>query len=145
MRGGEGQRQDRQSTYKFNNSDIVEIITRSSSQPSLDWLGFVKTSHARNRIKGFYRKQHYSESLTKGREILEREIEKLGHDAGAILKSDDILAVAKSLNMHSESDLFAAIGYGHLATATVINRLKIEGRAQAAVFPCRGSGKAQRR
>ena len=53
-------------TYKFNNGDIVEIITRSNSQPSLDWLSFVKTSHARNRIKSFFRKLHYRRERGQG-------------------------------------------------------------------------------
>ena len=60
------------------------------------------------------------------------------------MKSDEMLAVAKSLNMHSEGDLFAAIGYGHLATATVINRLKIEGAPKPQSFlveaPAKPSG-----
>jgi GTP pyrophosphokinase len=112
-------------TYKFNNGDIVEVITRSNAQPSLDWLAFVKTSHARNRIKGFYRKAHYTESVTKGHEMLERELEKLGHEPKELIKAGDIVAVAKALNLQSEDDLYAAIGYGHVALGSVVNKLKI--------------------
>ncbi|MEN6356554.1 MAG: bifunctional (p)ppGpp synthetase/guanosine-3',5'-bis(diphosphate) 3'-pyrophosphohydrolase [Armatimonadota bacterium] len=112
-------------TYKFNNGDIVEVITRSNAQPSLDWLAFVKTSHARNRIKGFYRKAHYSENVTRGHEMLERELERLGHEPKELIKASDILAVAKALNLQSEDDLYAAIGYGHVALGSVVNRLKI--------------------
>lgn len=113
-------------TYKFNNGDIVEIITRSNSQPSRDWLTFVKTSHARNRVKSFFRKLHYAESVVKGREMLETELERLGQDARALLKSDEVAALARELNYQSEDDLFAAIGYGHVATGTIANRLKVE-------------------
>lgn len=111
-------------TYKFNNGDIVEIISRSNSQPSLDWLSFVKTSHARNRIKSFYRKLHYGDSVTKGREILERELERLGHDTH-YLKGDELLPVARALNLHNDDDLLAAVGYGHVAPGTVINKMKL--------------------
>ncbi|MCE5324179.1 bifunctional (p)ppGpp synthetase/guanosine-3',5'-bis(diphosphate) 3'-pyrophosphohydrolase [bacterium] len=112
-------------TYKFNNGDIVEVITRSNAQPSLDWLAFVKTSHARNRIKGFYRRAHYAESVTKGREMLDRELEKLGHEPKELIKVSDITAVAKALNLQTEDDLYAAIGYGHVALGSVVNKLKI--------------------
>lgn len=112
-------------TYRFNNGDIVEIITRSNSQPSQDWLTFVKTSHARNRVKNFFRKMHYGDSLVKGREMLEHELERLGQDVQAVMRSDELAAVARSLNFHNEDDLFAAIGYGHVAALTVANKLKV--------------------
>jgi guanosine-3',5'-bis(diphosphate) 3'-pyrophosphohydrolase len=112
--------------YKFNNGDIVEIISRSNSQPSLDWLSFVKTSHARNRIKSHFRKLHYADSVAKGRELLEREMERLGHEALAVLKPDKLHKIAQGLNLQSDEDLLAAIGYGHVAAATVVNKLKAE-------------------
>ena len=111
-------------TYQFNNGDIVEIISRSNSQPSLDWLNFVKTSHARNRIKGYFRKLHYGESVAKGREMLERELDRLGLDGHGLLKGDEIASLAKTLNLQNDEDLFAAVGYGHVALGTVINKLK---------------------
>ncbi|MHB9035347.1 MAG: RelA/SpoT family protein [Armatimonadota bacterium] len=114
-------------TYKFNNGDIVEIISRSNAQPSRDWLNFVKTSHARNRIKSFYRKAHLPESIAKGRELLERELERLGHELKEIAKSGDLPGVAKMLNLQNEDDLYAAIGDGHVTAGAVANKLKITG------------------
>ena len=111
-------------SYKFNNGDIVEIISRSNSQPSLDWLSFVKTSHARNRVKSFFRKIHFAESVTRGRETLEREMERLGHESQSLLRPEKLVKVAQGLNLQTEEDLLAAIGYGHVAAGTVINRLK---------------------
>jgi GTP diphosphokinase / guanosine-3',5'-bis(diphosphate) 3'-diphosphatase len=113
-------------SYKFSNGDIVEIISRANSQPSLDWLNFVKTSHARNRIKSHFRKLHYNESVSKGRELLEREMERLGHEALALLKPDKLHKIAQGLNLQSDEDLLAAIGYGHVAAATVANKLKVD-------------------
>lgn len=113
-------------TYKFNNGDIVEIISRSNSQPSLDWLSFVKTSHARNRIKNYFRKLNFAEMVTKGKEMLEREVERHGQELQGLIKSDQIAAVAKAMNFSTEDDFFAALGYGHVAVGTVVNKLKIE-------------------
>lgn len=124
-------------TYKFSNGDIVEIISRSNSQPSRDWLAFVKTSHARNRIKAYYRKLNQGESVVKGREILERELERLGHDFH-LAKGDDLTQIARHLNLHTEEDLLAAIGYGHVAVGTVVNKLKLPTAAKADAFVIEG-------
>lgn len=113
-------------TYQFSNGDIVEIITRSNSQPSRDWLAFVKTAQARNRIKGHFRKQHFAESVSEGRAMLEAELERLGMDGRGLLKGDEIARVTKTLNFQSEDDLFAAIGYGHVAVAAVAHKLRNE-------------------
>jgi len=121
-------------SYRFANGDIVEIITRSNSQPSLDWLHFVKTSHARNKIKGFFRKLHFGESVQRGRDTLERELDRLGHDAAAVLKQEDINQLARQMNLQSDEDLYAAIGNGHVAAMTVINKMKIEAPKRSPVF-----------
>jgi GTP pyrophosphokinase len=117
-------------SYKFNNGDIVEIISRSNSQPSLDWLSFVKTSHARNRIKRYFRNIHFADSVARGKETLERELDRLGHESQNLLKPEKLIKIAQSLNLQSEEDLLAAIGYGHVAAGTVINRLKAEEQPQ---------------
>ena len=111
-------------SFQLRNGDIVEIISRPSSTPSLDWLNFVKTSHARNRIKSYFRKLHFTESVTRGREALEREIDRAGLDAGAALKPESLSAVSQALNLQNEEDLLAAIGFGHLAAGTVVNKLR---------------------
>ncbi len=113
-------------THKFHNGDIVEIITRSNSQPSRDWLAFVKTNQARNRIKGFYRQQNYGESVVKGKELLEKELERLGHDPQSVFRSEQFTSVAREMNCHSEDDVYAGVGYGSISVGTVINKLKID-------------------
>ena len=110
--------------YSFKNGDIVEIITRSNSQPSMDWLTFVKTSHAKNKIRGHFRKLHFTDSVAKGREMLVQELERQGLDAGALMKPDPIAAVVKSSNLPSDEDLFAAIGNGHVPAANIAHKLR---------------------
>jgi GTP pyrophosphokinase len=109
--------------YRFKNGDIVEIISRSNVTPSLDWLSFVKTSHARSRIKAYYRKLRYVESVAKGRDMLEKEIERQGLDRAQLLKPDSLEKIVESMKMQSEDDLLAAIGYGHTPALTVVHKL----------------------
>ncbi len=110
-------------SYKFKNGDIVSVITRSNVVPSRDWLNFVKTSTARSRIKAYFRKLLYAESVVKGRDILDKEIERQGYDRNVILKTESLQKVMSSLNVTAEDDLFAAIGYGHTPALTVVHKL----------------------
>ena len=109
--------------YQFKNGDIVEIMTRPSAQPSYDWLNLVRTSHAKSRIRGWFRKQRHAENVVKGRELLEREVTRIGGDR-EILKSERLFELARQMNYHHEEDLLAAVGYGHVAAGTVVTRLR---------------------
>ena len=120
-------------SFQLRNGDIVEIMARSGAAPSRDWLGFVKTSHARNRIKSYFRKIHFTESAQRGREALEKECERAGLDPGTVLKADTLAHIAQSLNLPSEEDMLAAIGFGNVPVGTVINRLHAHAKPQEAL------------
>ncbi len=107
---------------KLSNGAIVEVVTRTNSAPSMDWLVFVKTSHSRNKIKSYFRRLHVGESIQKGRELLERECDRQGLER-AVLKSDHLEKVAPLLNKQNEEDLLAAIGFGHLGPSAVMHKL----------------------
>ena len=109
--------------YHFSNGDIVEIISRGNITPSLDWLNFVKTSTARSRIKAYFRRRRYAESVAKGREMLEKEIERQGHDRRELLKPENVEKVLEPMNVQSEEDLFAAVGYGHIPALAAVHKL----------------------
>ena len=106
----------------LNNGDIVEIITRENSHPSLDWLNFVVTPSARNRIRQWYKRSHRDENIARGKELLEKELGKKGFEA--LLKSDPMQAAAERCNYHSVEDLLAALGYGELTLNLVVKRLR---------------------
>lgn len=106
----------------LQNGDIVEIITQKNSHPSLDWLNFVVTPSARNRIRQWYKRSNREENLTRGRELLEKELGKSGLDA--LLKSEPMQTVAKQCNYHKVEDLLAALGYGEITLNQVVNRLR---------------------
>ncbi len=118
--------------YQFVNGDVVEIITRPNANPSRDWLAFVKTSHAKSRIKAYYKKLHQSENVLLGRDLLEKELahqierdsKAWGDDWRLLIKDESLRIVAPLFNMPGETELLASIGYGTVAASTVLNKLK---------------------
>ncbi|MDW8209046.1 MAG: bifunctional (p)ppGpp synthetase/guanosine-3',5'-bis(diphosphate) 3'-pyrophosphohydrolase [Chloroherpetonaceae bacterium] len=118
--------------YQLNNGDVVEIITRPNAAPSRDWLAFVKSSHARSRIRSYFRRLNYDENVQHGRDLLEKELahqlqqdpKGWGDDPRSLLRDEALKAIAPLFNMPSEQELLAAIGYGTLSALSVLNRLK---------------------
>lgn len=118
----------------LQNGDIVEIITQKNSRPSLDWLNFVVTPSARNRIRQWYKRSRREENVAHGRELLEKELGKSGFDA--LLRSEPMQAVAERCNYQGVEDLLAALGYGELTSNQVVNRLReITVKAQQTEIP----------
>ncbi|ASC71326.1 putative guanosine-3',5'-bis(diphosphate) 3'-pyrophosphohydrolase [Halomicronema hongdechloris C2206] len=108
--------------------DIVEIITQKNSHPSLDWLNFVVTAGARNRIRQWYKRSHRDENVARGRDMLEKELGKNGFDA--LLKSAPAQAAAERCNYSTVEDLLAGLGYGEVTLNLVVNRLREAVKAQ---------------
>jgi GTP pyrophosphokinase len=106
----------------LQNGDIVEIITQKNSHPSLDWLNFVVTPTARNRIRQWYKRSHRDENVARGRELLEKHLGKNGLDA--LLKSEQMQVTTQRCNYQSVEDLLAALGYGEVTLNQVVNRLR---------------------
>lgn len=106
------------------NGDIVEIITQKSSHPSLDWLNFVVTPSARNRIRQWYKRFHRDENIVRGRELLEKELGRSGFDA--LLKSEPARLTAERCNYPTVDDLLAGLGYGEVTAKLVVNRINEE-------------------
>ena len=107
---------------ELQNGDIVEIITQKNSHPSLDWLNFVVSTGAKNRIRQWYKKFHWEENRDRGRAMLEKVMGKSGLDA--MLKTVPAQAVAERCNYSSVNDLLAGLGYGEITLNAVVNRLQ---------------------
>ena len=108
--------------YQLKNGDIVEILTSKSSRgPSRDWLNpnlnYIKTIHARDKIRQWFKKQQRDENIARGREMLEKELKRLGLDFG---KLDE---VASAFKYEKSDDFLAAVGYGDINTHQVAQRL----------------------
>lgn len=117
--------------YKLKNGDIVEILTSPNSfGPSRDWLKFVATSKAKNKIKRFFKVQDRDENIEKGREMVSKVIQDLGFVPKEILTKAKIQEAMSRFNYHSEEDLYAAVGFGEMSATTFVNRLTEEERKQ---------------
>jgi GTP pyrophosphokinase len=107
--------------YQLKTGDQVEILAAKRGRPSRDWLnphlGYIKTSRARQKIRQWFRRQDRVETVAQGREILERELKRLGLDQ----KSYD--EVATLLKFDKVDDLLAAIGYGDINAQQIAARL----------------------
>jgi len=113
---------------QLRNGDIVEIINQKNSHPSLDWLNFVVTAGARNRIRQWYKRSHRDENIQRGRDMLEKDLGKQGFES--LLKSDPAQAAAERCNYPTVDDLLAALGYGEVTLNLVVNRLREEIKAR---------------
>lgn len=83
--------------HVLDNGNIVEIITSPNSKgPSIDWLKIAKSSHARNKIRQWLKKENKSENVEKGRAMLERYIRRKGYDPQQIIKTQRIIARQKN-------------------------------------------------
>ena len=110
--------------HVLDNGNIVEIITSPNSKgPSIDWLKIAKSSHARNKIRQWLKKENKSENVEKGRAMLERYIRRKGYDPQQIIKTQRINRAAKELNCSSMEDLYSSIGYGGTMMAKVLDLL----------------------
>ena len=109
--------------YKLRNGDIVEIITQTGHQPSRDWLGFVKSSRARNKIKHWLQLHQRERAVEIGRKLLEKEARKY-HISLKNITPDTYQSVASDYGIGgNEQDLIAAVGYGKFSARAVLNKL----------------------
>lgn len=111
--------------HTLNNGNIVDIITSANSKgPSIDWLKIVKSSHAKNKIKQFLKKEHKSDNVEKGKEMLEKYVRRRGYDPQQLLKIQWLNKAAKSFKLVSLEDLYSSIGYGGVLLNKVMPMLQ---------------------
>jgi GTP pyrophosphokinase len=109
--------------YQLQNGDIVEIVTALNHVPSKDWLKFVKTARARNRIRQWIKTEERARSITLGREIAEREFRKYHQNLAKIAKSGKLDEIAKEFSLTSGDELLASIGYGKVSAIQVLGKV----------------------
>jgi GTP diphosphokinase / guanosine-3',5'-bis(diphosphate) 3'-diphosphatase len=114
-------------TYVFQNGDICEILTRPQASPSIDWLKLAKSSHARSKIKNYFRRLRYADNIEKGRAMLIEELQRLGYPTDILKDTRRMTEVAKILNKEAPDDLYAAIGFGDTPLGSVTHRLRPDG------------------
>ena len=109
----------------LDNGDTVEILTSKSDTagPSRDWLSFVKSPKARNKIRQWFSKERRTEAIEEGRDELTRAMRKRNLPVNALLTTEALIGVADDLNFPNADAVFAAIGDVQISTQNVISHL----------------------
>ena len=105
---------------ELRNGDTVEILADPKQRPSRDWLAFVRTARARNKIRQWIKEEEFGSSVRLGREFIEREIRKARRDK---VGDERFAEVARKLELADADHLFAALGRGDLGPAAVLREL----------------------
>jgi GTP diphosphokinase / guanosine-3',5'-bis(diphosphate) 3'-diphosphatase len=108
--------------YQIQNGDVVEIMTAPGHRPSRDWLNFVVTSKARNKIKHWIAERQRAESVEVGRKIFEKEASRLRLKTKQVLEDPQLQKFLNDNGYAKIDDMFAAVGYGKLMARTVLIR-----------------------
>ena len=113
----------------LKSGDIVEILTSDQSKgPSRDWLKFVKSSGARNKILSWFKKNQREENIEKGKEIIERELKKIGVKHDDLFKPEFINAALNRYKYSTIDDMYASVGFGSISSGKIIARMLEEYR-----------------
>ena len=107
--------------YQLADKDIVKINTSNTSSPSLEWLNFVKTTQAKNKIKAYFSKQDKANYIQKGKTLIEKEIRKKKLSINEILNDENIDKVLKELKLKDLDELYLTIGSLRYTPTYIIN------------------------
>ncbi len=108
---------------RLKNGDIVEIVTQSAHKPSRDWLNFVVTSRARNKIRHVIHAQEKTRSTELGRRLFEKEARRFDLSPKTLIEADGFSRVLGDSGLQRPEDVYAAIGYGKLSARQVLAKL----------------------
>ena len=111
--------------HQLRNGDIVEIITQKGSEPSRDWLSFVKTARARNKIRHVINASEREKAVDLGQKLVEREARRLGVSLSRITRAK-MEQVATDYGVSKIEDLYAALGWGKYSAKQVLEKLAPE-------------------
>ena len=110
--------------YALQNGEIVEVLTSKSPHgPSRDWLNFVKSASAKERIRKWFKSQSREENVAKGRDLLDKELHRMHRVNLADLSDEKLDEIAALHKYGAVDDFLAAIGYGDLSTHSVVMRM----------------------
>ena len=115
----------------LKNGDIVEVITSDQSRgPSRYWLKFIKSSTAKNKILAWFKKNDREENIVKGKDLIEKEIKKIGMKHSEIAKNEYIQAALDRYKYNSVEDMYASVGFGAISSGKIIARMLEEYRKE---------------
>ncbi|MCZ8519041.1 MULTISPECIES: RelA/SpoT family protein [Paenibacillus] len=118
--------------HRLKTGDIVEILTSKHSYgPSQDWVKIAQSSHARTKIRQWFKKERREENVLKGKELIERELKRLGYEVSPLMKEDELMEVARKFNFQEVEDMLSAVGFGGITAAQIVTRLTEKLRREA--------------
>ncbi len=127
--------------YQLQNGDLVEILTSNKVKgPSKDWLKMVRTSGAKSKIRAWFKREQREQNISKGKEMLEKEVSRLGIEPHVLLTEERLQRVMSKYNFQGIDDLYASLGYGGTSLIAVIQKLvadyrEEQGAAEAIKIP----------
>ena len=124
-------------THKLSNGEVVEIVTAKVAHPSRDWLspqlGFLASPRSRAKVRSFFRRQNEEQNRTQGRDLLEKELARLGSHG---ITLPELIA---ELGFKTAADLHVALGAGDIHLSQVVNALQRRSAAAQARAPRQGA------
>ena len=115
----------------LKSGDIIEIITSDNSKgPSRDWLKFVKSTKAKNKINGWFKKAEKTENIEKGKDLIEKEIKRIGMSHSDLFKQEYIDSMLDRYKYKSLEDMYAAVGFGANSAVKIIAKMLQEYRKE---------------
>ncbi len=110
--------------YTLKTGDIIEIMTSKHSYgPSQDWLKITQSSHAKNKIRQFFKRERREENVAKGKEMIEKEVTGRGFELKDVFTQENLQTVIRKYNFANEEDMYAAVGYNGITGAQIATRL----------------------
>lgn len=110
--------------HKLKTGDIVEILTSKHSYgPSQDWIKIAQSSHARSKIKQWFKKEKREENIEKGYEAIERELKRMGIEPSSYMSDDKLLEAAKKYSFNDVDDMLSAVGFSGITAAQIVTKL----------------------
>ncbi|MFJ2369844.1 RelA/SpoT family protein [Microbacterium sp. NPDC087665] len=110
---------------ELKSGDVVEVFTSKNPDagPSQDWLGFVRSTRARNKIRGWFTKERREEAIEQGKEAIARAMRRQNLPLQRLMSQDSFAEVAQQLRYEDVSALYAAVGEGHVSTQSVLEKV----------------------
>lgn len=112
--------------YELNDNDIIKVNTNANAKPNIDWLKFVKTSQAKNKIKAYFSKQDRERYIEEGKSLIEKELRKQKLPITILNEEENVNKLFKTLKINNMDDLYLSLGALRYTPTYIINLITEE-------------------
>lgn len=112
--------------YELNDNDIIKVNTNANAKPNIDWLKFVKTSQAKNKIKAYFSKQDRERYIEEGKSLIEKELRKQKLPLTTLNEEENVNKLFKTLKINNMDDLYLSLGALRYTPTYIINLITEE-------------------